>query len=155
MTWILKDTKIILHQKLGLKIDANYARTKPLRGIILKNVWFYNYEHVIIYSLVWDIVKVRGSSPVLFPLSDWKEETSWNFTTTEMGAYVGRGICKEHTIPVFRIFAPFLSFLRFTQFSSSFYHSLQIVEIIKTQVYHDWTGKLFWWLTCNDDKTLI
>ena len=41
------------------------------------------------------------------PNVGWKEEDSWNFTITEMIAYVGCGYYKEHIIPAFRRVAPF------------------------------------------------
>ena len=55
-----------------------------------------------------EIFQSPGKFAGLAPNVGWKEEGSWNFTITQMIAYVGRAYCKEHTIPVVKTVAPFL-----------------------------------------------
>ena len=55
-----------------------------------------------------EILQSPGKFAGLAPNVGWKEEGSWNFTITQMIAYVGRAYCKEHTIPVVKTVAPFL-----------------------------------------------
>jgi hypothetical protein len=55
-----------------------------------------------------EILQSPGKFAGLAPNLGWKEEGSWNFTITQMIAYVGRAYCKEHTIPVVKTVAPFL-----------------------------------------------
>ena len=55
-----------------------------------------------------EILQSPGKFAGLAPNVGWKEEGSWNFTITQMIAYVGRAYCKEHTIPVVKTVVPFL-----------------------------------------------